>query len=1046
MKGRLEMKVKRNYKLLSILLCLTLVLSAFGYVSASGPDKSTVSAQAAGADGELQELIDILGNDAYGISGERAFDYLSYIFLGWRTTGGHWQNQVVGNWIPEQLADAGYTAAGTGTATRLSGTGTSGTFTSGTTDKSAVSDDDYVWTTDYPISSNVWDPEYAKLEVTSAPNVSGKNALVNRINVESASFDPTSDTFVDYYNAEYGGISDTDDVWEWVTAKNANGERINVLNGEEAKLGKRAHLAWQTSFTAPKGTDPAVAPYVEGEAIYVGTVTGSSSARTTSLFPTVAEANAACAGKVLLSDSSLGNTTQLAKQAGAVAVMSTSSLNNYNTPSIDGAIPEVFTKSGRYASGTGTGNSLANMTAGKPIVEWQFSLDQKAALKELLEKATIAGQPVRIKSVSIGDIYPMDDASHGGIGQGVTVAEIKGATKPDERVLVCAHLQEPGSNDNATGGAALLEMATRFKKLIEDGKIARPERTITFLWGDEMTMATLWMNSHPTEKAKLISTIDMDMVGEDTTKTGGPMRIEKTPDPSAVYRYTLDTLPGEAPYYDATFKNSSGQFIRLPDSHTLWGAGSVNNLFKTGYYLNDLYMAVTQQVIERVDNTFRVEVCPYEGGSDHSTFLGQNIPALLTWHFTDFTYHSTADTLAMSSASEMENVDITTLGTAYMIANTSNNNDAFAKELLKIVYDAALVRIADERQNTANHRVYIVENGKDFATELTSEKAVLSAWAVWYEEALKSVAGALLGTKSSSYAALEARYVSDVLTKFDEAIDRAEKIFEPDVTVKFNSAKGSAVPDLTLISGSAIGTLSVPARTGYVFSGWYTLEGDAVTATTIVRDNLRLVAYWDIAPPKDDNTPGKNTDDGKQQTVAKTFTSAPNPTVSGTVKVGKTLTANAGEWSPKADLKYQWYAGGKAISGAANATYTVKASDLGKKIRVAVTGSLAGYATLTKTSKDTAAVKTDFAKSPKPKISGSAKVGKKLTVKVGTWSPKPSFSYQWYAGGKKIPKATKATYKIAEKYKGKKITVNVTAKKANYIAVTKTSKATAKVK
>ena len=36
----------------------------------------------------------------------------------------------------------------------------------------------------------------------------------------------------------------------------------------------------------------------------------------------------------------------------------------------------------------------------------------------------------------------------------------------------------------------------------------------------------------------------LDMVGEDPAKTGGPMRIEKAPDPSAYYNYATDTMNG----------------------------------------------------------------------------------------------------------------------------------------------------------------------------------------------------------------------------------------------------------------------------------------------------------------------------------------------------------------------------------------------------------------------------------------------------------------------------------------------------------------------
>jgi hypothetical protein len=64
------------------------------------------------------------------------------------------------------------------------------------------------------------------------------------------------------------------------------------------------------------------------------------------------------------------------------------------------------------------------------------------------------------------------------------------------------------------------------------------------------------------------------------------------------------------------------------------------------------------------------------------------------------------------------------------------------------------------------------------------------------------------------------------------------------------------------------------------------------------------------------------------------------------------------------------------------------------------------------------------------KISGTNKVGKKLTAKYtkskAVSGVKYSYTYKWYANGKVIKGATKSTYKIAKKYKGKKITVKVT--------------------
>lgn len=79
-----------------------------------------------------------------------------------------------------------------------------------------------------------------------------------------------------------------------------------------------------------------------------------------------------------------------------------------------------------------------------------------------------------------------------------------------------------------------------------------------------------------------------------------------------------------------------------------------------------------------------------------------------------------------------------------------------------------------------------------------------------------------------------------------------------------------------------------------------------------------------------------------------------------------------------------------------------------------------------------------------PTISGTPAVGKKLTAKPGAWAVTPS--YQWYANGKAIAKATKSTVTLTSAQRGKTITVTVTGKKAGYTTTTKTSKATAKVR
>ncbi|WP_312648661.1 S-layer homology domain-containing protein [Aminipila sp.] len=678
----------------------------------------------------LTNIISTLGNN---IEGEEAFDYVSYVYLGWRTTGGPWQNQVIEDFLINKLKNAGFTYSDTDKSSELSG--------------------DSVWIQQDNSSETVWAPDYARLEVTST----GNKELIDAFNVESYAFDPTSPTYINHYKELYG-IENIDNMYNWILEKNGS-KRVNVENKLEAELNKRAHLTWQTCFTDETGTTPQEAKGVEGEVVYVGTIKAGVPSKYSG-----DEAN--LEGKVLLCDSSNKTNFAYAKKVKAVAVMSTASLDKYNTPTINGE--QWYKDSARYRSGVGTNQTRPQTEAGSPIVEWNLSLNQKEAMLGLLKEAETTGNPVKVKSVSIGRMYDMDDASNGAKGQLTAIAEIKGTSKADERILFMAHVQEPGANDNSTGVGLNLELVLKLKAMIDKGTLPRPERTMTFIWGDEMTCAELWLNAHPTEKSKVVCAIDLDMVGENSELTGGVMRIEKTPDPSAVYNYSLDVLPGEPAYSD------DEAYVRLPDSHTLWGAGDLPEAFKSGFYLNDLYMASATGVIKGHDSKFKVDVCPYEGGSDHTVFLEAGVPALLTWHFTDYVYHTSVDTLSKVSAAELENVGITSLATGYMAANAK---EAEAKETMGILYKAAEDRFNKEALNTAGHYTWSIEKGKDVQQAKSLEKEILTAWGDWYKEAIESCGSSLLGTESTEYQTLEAEYVQKINNLLVKALDRVDKTY-----------------------------------------------------------------------------------------------------------------------------------------------------------------------------------------------------------------------------------------------------------------------------
>ncbi len=167
------------------------------------------------------------------------------------------------------------------------------------------------------------------------------------------------------------------------------------------------------------------------------------------------------------------------------------------------------------------------------------------------------------------------------------------------------------------------------------------------------------------------------------------------------------------------------------------------------------------------------------------------------------------------------------------------------------------------------------------------------------------------------------------------------------------------------------------------------------------------------------------------------------PSIGGAPLVGRTLTADRGQWSGGTlTFEYAWLRcnasgdGCTPISGATSQTYTVTSADLGSTLRVRVTGKNTDGQT-DKDSNQTSVVVTPGgqpANSAAPTISGNATVDQTLTAAAGTWvGDEPiTYSYVWLqcdsAGNAcgSIPGATASTYKVARTLVGKTIRVKVT--------------------
>lgn len=350
--------------------------------------------------------------------------------------------------------------------------------------------------------------------------------------------------------------------------------------------------------------------------------------------------------------------------------------------------------------------SIARYIANEPdILQWgsiprdaerkAFGFKASRRANETLRAALKAGpQRVRVEVVSTFAEKPERTLVH----------EIRGSTLPDERIVIAAHVQEPGANDNASGVATLQELARSLTVGVESGAIPRPARTITFLWLNEISGSRAWLQRNAAKVPSVKYMFSMDMTGEDITKTGGSFLVERWPDPGAIWTRSWD-----------------------PNSE--WGRGNVRKDSLKGDLINDLHLAVCERVALKTG--WVVKTNPYEGGSDHTVFGTAGIPSLLNWHFTDRYYHSNMDTADKTSAAEMRNVGVAVATTAWLLASS---DEAMSLEVAELVARAGRARIAVELRD---------------GQALPEHADALAAWRTWSAEAVRSVSRLITSPPSS---------------------------------------------------------------------------------------------------------------------------------------------------------------------------------------------------------------------------------------------------------------------------------------------------------
>jgi len=109
-------------------------------------------------------------------------------------------------------------------------------------------------------------------------------------------------------------------------------------------------------------------------------------------------------------------------------------------------------------------------------------------------------------------------------------AVIPGSSRPREEILVVSHLYEQGANDNASGCAASLEVASCLLGLIRSGQLPPPTRTVRLLYGLECQATAFYLTNNTAKIADTLAGLCLDNVGDLNWYTQSPMNINLNPD------------------------------------------------------------------------------------------------------------------------------------------------------------------------------------------------------------------------------------------------------------------------------------------------------------------------------------------------------------------------------------------------------------------------------------------------------------------------------------------------------------------------------------
>lgn len=226
----------------------------------------------------------------------------------------------------------------------------------------------------------------------------------------------------------------------------------------------------------------------------------------------------------------------------------------------------------------------------------------------------------------------------------VVTATIPGADAKlkEEEIAFSCHLdhQRPGANDNASGCVTILEVARTLQKLIAEGKLARPARTIRFIWPPEIEGTLALLNGKPEFAARIKVAIHMDMVG------GGPAT-------KAVFHVTRGPMSLPSFVHDVAW--AFAEFVN-EESYKFAATGRAEYSFVAP---------------EGGKEPLRAEYSAYTMGSDHDVYQDSSfgIPAIYMNDWPDRYIHTNFDTAANIDTTKLKRAAFIGAASGYFLAN-----------------------------------------------------------------------------------------------------------------------------------------------------------------------------------------------------------------------------------------------------------------------------------------------------------------------------------------------------------------------------------------